>query len=64
MRGYIDKTEIGKDLKELRLLCKSVEDNAANMSELELALAITEMNYQTRVFLRPELKIIPNENRL
>jgi len=65
MSRYIEPTVNGdnKGLTELTAMCKQLEDNAANMSEAELAKAITEMNYETRVFLRPELKVITNENR-
>ena len=50
MKGYIEPYT-GSELKKLTALCKEVESNAANMSEAELAKAITEMNYQTRKFL-------------
>jgi len=62
MRGYIEPA-VGKDLEQLIAICRQVESNAVNMTEEELKLALSEMHYETRVYLRPELKVIPNENR-
>ena len=65
MKGHIEKQSKFSQV-ELDLLteqCKTIEDNAHLLTEAQLAKEISEMHYNTRVFLRPELKQIINENQ-